>query len=142
MTSPVGFCLLAMAFYALEIAITDWQLSRLEPKLVTFLYAAGVALFAGIRLAIGERTPLPTGRQWLFVALMIVASFLAASAHFQALHERAGAVVLTLSYCLMPVAASVYMALFTGLVPDFRTVAAWLLAAIALALLATAPSRP
>jgi drug/metabolite transporter (DMT)-like permease len=141
MNTAISYCLVAMAFYALEIAITDWQLSGLPPRLVTFLYAIGVATCAGVRLLFEDRLVAPTGRQWIFVGLMVAASFLAATAHFEAIHRQAGAVVLTLAYCLMPVAASIYMALFAGRLPTLRTAIAWVIAALALYVLATAPER-
>ena len=69
---------------------------------------------------------------------MVIASFFAASAHFQALHLKAGALQLTLIYCLLPVAASLYTAIFEHKFPSIQMVAAWVLAGISLYLIATA----
>lgn len=142
MKSVTLLCTLAMLFYALEIAVTDWKLSNISPRLLTLCYALGVAICAGISLCFGhEEIRGPQGRQWLFVILMVFASFIAASTHFQALHEQSGAVRLTMFYCLLPVAASLYMAMFKGEVPSIRTFAAWIAAALALYLISSGDKK-
>ena len=65
---------------------------------------------------------------------MILASFVAAVAHFAALHAGAGAVVLTLCYCLLPVVASVFGVLAKGECPESRLVLGWVAAVVALVL--------
>ena len=132
------YCTLAMAFYALEIAVADWKLTSVSPRFLTLCYSLGVAICAAISLSFGgNEIKLPQGSQWAFVLLMIIASFIAALSHFKALHEQSGAVMLAMFYCLMPVMASLYMALFKWELPNFRTAAAWLVAALALYLLST-----
>ena len=44
------FCTVAMVCYGLEIALADWKLARLSPRLLAFCYALGVAACAGISL--------------------------------------------------------------------------------------------
>ncbi len=138
MKSSAFFCVVAMAFYALEIAFTDWKLTNISPRLLTFFFSAGVAVCAAIGLAVDhQELCMPQRSQWIFVLLMIAASFVAALAHFRALNEQSGAVMLTMFYCLMPVAASLYMACFRREVPNLRTMLAWAVAAFALYLIST-----
>ena len=136
------YCMLAMAFYALEIAVTDWKLTSVSPRFLTLCFSLGVAVCAAISLSIGKaEIKMPQGWQWSFVLLMIAASFVAALAHFKALNEQSGAVMLTMFYCLMPVMASLYMALFKWELPNLRVVVAWLVAALALYLLSTSEGK-
>ncbi len=138
---PIVFSLLAMAFYALEISITDWRLTNLSPRLLTACYAVGVAVFSLTALFLTqEKISNPTGRQSIWILLMVMASFFAASAHFQALHLKAGALQLTLIYCMLPVAASLYTAVFEHKFPSFQMIVAWILASLSLYLIAT--TRP
>ncbi len=137
--SSLMFSIMAMAFYALEISLTDWKLTNLSPRFVTACYALGVATFSIVTLFISKETFIPpTGRQSIFLILMVMASFLAASTHFQALHMGAGALQLTLMYCLLPVMASIYIAIFEWKFPSVQMVFAWILAGCALYLVATA----
>ena len=127
-----------MLFYALEIALTDWKLSSISPRLLTFCFSLGVAVCAGATMLIShEKIRMPEGYQWVFILLMIGASYIAALAHFEALNRQSGAVMLTMFYCLMPIASSFYMAIFKGALPNYRVVLAWLVAALALYLLST-----
>jgi drug/metabolite transporter (DMT)-like permease len=138
MKSITLFCTVAMLFYALEIAVTDWKLSNISPRLLTLCYALGVAICSGISLCFGqEEIRGPQGKQWIFVLLMVLASFVAASSHFQALHEQSGAVKLTMFYCLLPVAASIYVAMLKGELPNARIMVAWPIAALALYLVSS-----
>lgn len=132
------FCALAMLFYALEIALTDWKLSNISPRFLTFCFSLGVAICAAVMLAFDRgKIVMPQGYQWIFILLMIASSFVAALAHFEALHRQSGAVMLAMFYCLMPVAASFYTALFKSALPNYRVMLAWLVAALALYLLTT-----
>ena len=136
------YCMVAMAFYALEIAFTDWKLTSVSPRFLTLCFSAGIAICAAVSLCVKrQEIKMPHGWQWSFILLMVAASYVAALAHFKALNEQAGAVMLTMFYCLMPVAASLYMALFQWELPKFRTVAAWLIAAVALYLLSTSEGK-
>lgn len=135
------FCILAMLFYALETSITDWKLTRVSPRVLTLCYALGVAICAAVSLIFTKDVQLPQGSQWGFVVLMIGASFIAASSHFAALHHDSGAVMLTMFYCLMPVSAALFTAIFKLEVPNWRVVVAWLIAAIALYLISTAKTE-
>lgn len=137
------FCVLAMLFYALETSITDWKLAKVSPRVLTLCYALGVAVCAGVNLLFTTKEQtIPQGSQWIFVFLMIVASFVAASSHFAALHHDSGAVMLTMFYCLMPVAASLFMTLFKQELPGWRVVVAWVIAALALYLVSTGKTGP
>ena len=131
--------LLAMAFYSLEIALTDWKLSAFSPRLLTFLYSTGVAVFALVTLVLAREThSMPDAKQSIFVFLMIFASFVAASAHFQALTTGTSAVTLSLTYAFMPVMASFFMAIFKFQLPSLQLVSAWILSIAALYLVGTA----
>lgn len=136
------FCLLAMLFYALETSITDWKLAKVSPRVLTLCYAIGVAICAAVSLIFAKDVKVPEGSQWTFVVLMILASFVAASSHFAALNQDAGAVKLTMFYCLMPVAASLFMAVFKQELPSWRVVAAWFVAAFALYLVSSGKPGP
>lgn len=135
MSKSFLLCVLAMVFYGLEISVADWKLTRISPRLLTFCYALGVATLAGVGLLVDWPETVPRGKEWSFVGLMVLASFVAALAHFAALHEGAGAVSLTLVYCLLPVVASLFAAVFKGEIPTLRLVLAWVAAAVALALI-------
>lgn len=127
-----------MAFYALEISITDWKLTNISPRLLTLLYSVGVAIFSLISLILAKEThAIPDLRQSIFILLMIFASFVAASAHFQALTIGTGAVRLTMVYMLLPVVATFYMFILKSEVPGFRYILAWIFAGIALYLIST-----
>jgi drug/metabolite transporter (DMT)-like permease len=130
---------LAMAFYALEIVLTEWQLTNLSPRLLTFLYSTGVALFALSTLFLAREThSLPTSKESIFVLLMVFCSFLAASAHFQALTTGTSAVKLSMFYALMPVMASIFAAILEHKYPSLHLFFAWILASAALYLVAIA----
>jgi drug/metabolite transporter (DMT)-like permease len=137
MKSASIFCAIAMVFYALEISITDWKLTQVSPRLLTFCYSLGVATCAGVSLLFLKEIRAPEGQQWLFIVAMVAASFVAAWAHFAALNLHAGAVQLTLFYSLMPVAASAFTAFFKGELPSLRMVLAWAAAALALYLMSS-----
>ncbi len=140
--NSIIFSTLAMAFYALEIFLTDWKLTSLSPRFVTACYSLGVATFAIVSLFVArEEFTAPTARQSIFIVLMIVASFLAASFHFQALHLKAGAIQLTIIYCLLPVMASLYSAIFKWELPSIQMIFAWILAFCALLLIATTQTK-
>jgi drug/metabolite transporter (DMT)-like permease len=131
--------IVAMAFYALEIAITDWKLAEISPRLLTFFYSLGVAIFSLGSIIFAKEAPaLPDFKQSIFVALMVLASFIAASAHFHALASGTGAIKLTMVYMLLPVAAAFYMFIFKHEFPDSRIILAWVLSVVALYLLSTA----
>ncbi len=127
------FSILAMAFYALEIAITDAKLTMIPPRLITLYYSAGVALFAVISLVI-SREPItaPSSGVAVFLVLMILASFIGASAHFEAINQGVGTARLTLVYAFLPVAGAVYSAILKKELPSLNLIAACVLAALAL----------
>lgn len=141
MTKAMMFSLMAMFFYAVEIVTTDLKLSEMNPRLTTFFYATGVGVLSGVSLLLFpiEDTDWPKGSSvWMFVALMVGASFVAATAHFFALHEKSGAAVMTTYYALLPVTASVLVFTFSNQeLPSLRMVLAWILAAIAIYLVTT-----
>lgn len=127
------FAIVAMAFYALEIAITDARLSSVPPRMITLYYSAGVALFAFISLLVSrEQITAPTASTSTFLVLMILASFVAASAHFEAINQGIGTARLTLVYAFLPIAGAVYSAIFKKEVPSVNLVIACLLAGVAL----------
>lgn len=129
---------LAMMLYALETSITEWKLTNLSPRLLTLMYSVGVALFSLVTLILAREThSLPDAKQSIFVILMVLTSFLAANAHFQALTSGTSAVVLSMFYALMPVFSSIFMAIFKHQMPSLQLFLAWILATSALFLVST-----
>lgn len=132
------FAIVAMAFYALEIAITDARLGSVPPRLITLYYSAGVAFFALISLLISrEQITAPTSNTAVFLVLMILASFVAASAHFEAINQGIGTAKLTLVYAFLPIAGAVYSAMFKKEMPSLNLIIACILAGLALYLVST-----
>lgn len=142
MNSALICCGLAMLFYGLEIAVADWKLAHIHPRVLTFCYALGVACCAGVALLFIDNPTLPRGKDWTWVGLMVLASFVAALSHFAAITGRAGAVTLTLFYALLPVVAALFGGLVRGEWPSARMILAWALGAAALVLLATDQRPP
>lgn len=142
MNPALTFCALAMLFYGLEIAVADWKLTAVHPRVLTFCYSVGVTACAGLFLLFADKPRWPKGGEWNWVGLMILASFVAAFAHFAAITGKAGAVTLTLFYALLPVVAALFSVLVKGEWPSLRMVLAWGLGAAALVLLATGQKPP
>ncbi len=135
--------LIAMAFYALEISITDQKLSSISPRLLTLIYASGVALFSFLSLVVQpEQTGAPSANQLGFISLMILASFIAASAHFEALHSGIGTAKLTLAYAFLPVAGALHSVVFRKEIPSLGLVLAWCFAVAALYLVSVSKPIP
>lgn len=125
--------IIAMAFYALEIAITDAKLGSIPPKLITLYYSAGVAMFALVSLLISkEQVAAPSSSVSFFIFLMILASFIAATAHFEALNQGIGTAKLTLAYAFLPVVGSLYSIVLKKEFPTWNLLLAWCFAATAL----------
>ncbi len=125
--------IIAMAFYALEISITDLKLSQISPRLLTLIYSLGVALVSLISLLIEPaHSGAPNVNQITFIVLMVIASFIGASAHFEALHGGIGTAKLTLAYAFLPVAGALHSVIFKKEIPSLGLVAAWLLAVLSL----------
>ena len=143
MKNALFFSLIAMVFYATEIVVTDLKLGKVSPKLLTILYSGGVmacaiAYFLFSYFTSEEETRLPTGNEWWYVVLMVAASFIAASAHFYALNQRATAVVMCTFYALLPVTASLLVFVFSKReLPSWKVILAWVLAAVAVYLVAS-----
>jgi uncharacterized membrane protein len=134
--------MVAMVFYAMEIVVADLALGRVSPRFLTLLYATGVAVCAGLSLITNPPkggVVSPNRSEWLFVLLMIAVSFIAATAHFEALHAKAGATTMCTFYCLLPVMAALLVFFFTEehRLPSKRMIAAWLLGAVAVYLVVT-----
>lgn len=142
MRLAIVFAALAMLFYASEIVVTDLKLGRISARVLTFLYATGVAVLAGISLILvpeKEGFKWPNKSELPFVGLMIAVSFIAATTHFYALHEKAGATIMCTYYGLLPVTAALLVAIFSQEhnLPSWRAVAAWIFGAIAVYLIST-----
>ncbi len=126
-------CVIAMFFYAAEISVTDHQLKGIHPRFLTLLYSGGVFVLTLIWLIQSRpEVQMPTAKQWTFVVLMVGASVIAAHAHFQALHKDAGAVTLTMYYCLLPVVATLIDVAVKQELPEWRTILGWVLGVAAL----------
>lgn len=118
-----------MAFYALEISLTDWKLSELPPRLLSVFYAIGVGIFAVIALQLTTKEiTLPNASQWIVLICMIICGALATWTNFAALHNNLGATRLTLLYCLIPVVAQLFTFILNRELPSIHLVGAWLLA--------------
>lgn len=144
MRQAIVFAVIAAVFYAGEIVITDLKLSRISPRLLTFMYATGVAILVGASLLLYPEKDLsfPQGKEWGLVSLMVGVSFIAATAHFVALHEHTGAATMCTYYSLLPVIASGLIFIFsTREVPSGRIILAWLLGALAVYLIVTATKK-
>lgn len=128
----------AMAFYALEIAITDARLSSISPRLLTLYFSSGVALFAFISLLFSrEQITTPSVNAMTFLILMIIASFVGASAHFEAINQGVGTAKITLVYAFLPVAGAIYSAIIKKEMPSLNLIVACVLAGAALYLVST-----
>lgn len=100
--------------------------------------ACAIAYFLFSYFTSEEETRLPTGNEWWYVVLMVAASFIAASAHFYALNQRATAVVMCTFYALLPVTASLLVFVFSKReLPSWKVILAWVLAAVAVYLVAS-----
>lgn len=133
---------LAMVFYASEAVVTDAKLSHLNPRLLTFLYGLGIALFAGLSLVFAPVDRALIQREFPFVGMVIIASFLGALFHFSALNAQSGATALCSMYMLLPVAASIMKFLHSGQKPDQNLVIAWVLGAAALLFVTFGQQKP
>lgn len=135
------YALVAMAFYAVEIVITDLQLGKIPARVVTLMYATGVAILAGTSLLIFPEKEFvwPSRKEWGFVVLMVIVSFVAATTHFLALHNKAGSTTMGAYYSLLPVTAALLIYFFAKeqQLPSWRMVLAWVLGAIAIYLVST-----
>lgn len=141
--TAIALSFVAMLFYASEIVITDLKLGNVSPSVLTVLYSGGVALIGIAWLIINSgrsKEPLiyPSGKEWIFVGLMIAVSFVAASTHFAALHKHTGAAVMCIFYSLLPVTASILIFIFSNREPpSWKMIIAWVLAGIAVYLVAS-----
>lgn len=142
MNSAFALCGLAMVCYGLEIAVADWKLSHVSPRVLTLCYSFGVGSCAAILVAGSGGQRWPQGREWGWTAVMAGLSFLAAFAHFAAIAGNVGAAGMTLVYSLLPIVAAAFSAIVRGELPTTRSAIAWALATAALVLEATAPTAP
>lgn len=127
------FAIIAMSFYALEIAISDLKLSDISPRLLTFYYSLGVAICALVSMILNhDSIVLPAKNSFVFVIIMILASFVAATAHFYAISSGVGTSKLSLTYAFMPVAGIILMLIFRRELPTLEIVIGCILAVVAL----------
>lgn len=127
------FAIIAMGFYALEIAISDLKLSAISPRLLTFYYSLGVAICAFISMILNhDSIVLPVKNSIIFVIIMVITSFIAATAHFYAISSGVGTSKLSLTYAFMPVAGIILMLLFRRELPTLEIVIGCVLAVVAL----------
>lgn len=101
-------CLACSTFYALETALVDQQLPRVPPLVLTFWSGLGITVLSGLMLFVGQRGAVyaPSTQEWLLIALVTLVFFAADYTHFYVLHVRAGAVLLSTTYLLIPVITS------------------------------------
>lgn len=143
MNNPHVLCAIAMTFYAVEMTITDKRLQDVHPRFLTLCYSGIIFVLTLIWLAQNrDEVELPKGSKWVPIILMGVVSFIAAHAHFSALHKNAGAVQLGLYYALLPVVASLVDVAITRELPSIRIVIGWLLGAASLWCVTGAGAKP
>jgi hypothetical protein len=120
-------------FYALETALVDQQLPRVPPLVLTFWSGLGITILSGCMLLFGQRGAVyaPSAQEWLLIALVTLLFFAADYTHFYVLHVRAGAVLLSTTYLLIPVITS----LLELRAPTLPLVLSWILGFLAMLLL-------
>lgn len=127
------FAIIAMGFYALEIAISDLKLSEISPRLLTFYYSLGVAICALISMILNhDSVVLPAKNSIVFVIIMVLTSFVAATAHFYAISSGIGTSKLSLAYAFMPVTGIILMLIFRKELPSLEIIIGCVLAVVAL----------
>lgn len=127
----VLYAFLATLCYSAEIVIADNKLSKVHPLLLTFYVGTGISIGAALMLlAQGITIELPSKDVTWWILIVLAISFIADWSHFTSLHLGVGAVVLCISYSLMPVVATA----IKGDLPSLRLIASWVLAAMALLL--------
>ena len=119
-------------FYALETALVDQQLPRVPPLVLTFWSGLGITILSGCLLLFGQRGAVyaPSAQEWLLIALVTLLFFAADYTHFYVLHVRAGAVLLSTTYLLIPVITS----LLEWRAPTLPLVLSWILGFLAMLL--------
>lgn len=136
----VNFLCIVVAFgYAIEIAVTDIKLKHLSSQFLTLCYSMGVAVIAIIMMIITREriTAIPSKSECLYIGVMIFFSFVAAIAHFLALHYGAGATKISMSYAMLPAIIALMAYIFKKETPEPRLVAAWILIGVAIYLTCT-----
>ena len=127
------FAIIAMSFYALEIAISDLKLSDISPRLLTFYYSLGVAICALISMVLNnDSIVFPAKHNIVFLMILILSSFVGATAHFYAINGGIGTSKLSLTYAFMPVAGIILMLIFRRELPTLEIVIGCILAVVAL----------
>lgn len=127
-------CALASVMYAAEIVIADRYLRHIAPSVMTFCLGLGVAICAlpfalyNVCCNKADVITMPTGREWILIAAMVIVSFAADWAHFVALKANAGATILATFYLMIPVICT----MMKGEVPPARMLCAWALLGVAL----------
>jgi drug/metabolite transporter (DMT)-like permease len=126
-------CLVSSAFYALETSLVDKKLPNVPPMVLTFWSALGITLISGFLLISTHKNHLYTlsAQEWGLVVLVTLLFFGADYTHFYVLHLKAGAVLLSTTYLLIPIIASIV----EMQVPSMQIVLAWIFGFVSLLLL-------
>lgn len=131
-------CFICSFFYAGETVLADRKLSHVSPLVLTFFSGIGITVISGLCILFSEKElAYPKGNDWWSLVFVIVLFFLADLTHFWALNAKAGAVLLASFYLLIPVMASV----LKFEIPSRATILSWILAGIAVLVLAQEMSQ-
>ncbi|MGE0533451.1 MAG: hypothetical protein AB7O68_00650 [Pirellulales bacterium] len=105
----------------------------MPPLVLTFWSGLGITLLSGLMLLAGQRGAVyvPSAQEWLLIGLVTLVFFAADYTHFYVLHVRAGAVLLSTTYLLIPIMTS----MLEFRVPTIPLVLSWLLGFLAMLLL-------
>lgn len=119
--------------YALETTFVDKRLKHVPPITLTFWTGVGIVLISGLMLLTTHKSHafLPTRETWPLLITVTILFFGADYTHFYVLNQRAGAVLLSTTYLLIPILAS----LFEVQIPSAQLVLAWIFGFVALVLL-------
>lgn len=126
-------CLLSSLFYAFETSLVDKKLQNVPPLVLTFWSGLGITLIAGVMLLTTHKSSFyaPSSHEWALIILVTLFFFGADYTHFYALHLKAGAILLTTTYLLIPIIASI----IEFQQPSLQLVLAWIFGFTSLLLL-------
>jgi drug/metabolite transporter (DMT)-like permease len=122
--------LLAAAFYAGEMVITDNRLTKMSPVVLTFLTSLGMTVFTLCLMVYDHsywaQIKTATTHEWYGIGLLVLACCLGALCHYGSLHKDTGATMLALFYVLLPV----FAAAMKFEKPTPKMIFAWILAGV------------
>ena len=129
----IYLCLACSTLYALETSFVDRKLNNVSPILLTLWTGVGIVLISAVLLLTTHRHHgfFPAKEAWPLIFMVTILFFAADYTHFYVLHLRAGAVLLSTTYLLIPIIAS----LIEQQQPSLSIILAWVFGFISLLLL-------